>query len=352
MRAKDYIKEFKDDIKYLDVVERVIDDLYKLRHNESRTDEYHSRILTPDRRYEKLPNKASFVYNDGEIDRKIAFDLRFHLLNIVERDKSFGYIFYLLASERIKVFPALRLSLQNITPNESIINAAIKFDWDDVVEHIESLNNDTEKIRYLIKRKTESEQCGKDHETKRLEYKEELDVFAGKCQFEIDAIKELMTLQDNVCYTNETDTPSSPVTTKNKKLGGDNVGSRNEDGTNIYKYNESEMTKVYDFCKNTSVFSLSCVKFLNAIQEADFKDIFNHKKTTKSKLQYIIYIINLMRDSSGMYIPDKWYDDAVKSIGKKKGACSGANVGTRADEWKKKACGLISDKSKQPKSKE
>lgn len=104
-----------------------------------------------------------------------------------------------------------------------------------------------------------------------------------------------------------------------------------------YKYDSTTITAVYNFCINTDVFagSITATKFLEYIDCADLSRIYKERKTIKSKLKYIIYILsNIITNEDNC----DWYKVTATSVGATKGACSGANISD--DKWKNAAKAL------------
>jgi hypothetical protein len=201
MRAKDYIEKNKNSISHLEEVIQAITALYPLRSDEVATGEYHERILTADWRYQKYRysamdyelnksimagQKPVFTYNPGEIDKDIAPQVRLELLQAVEQDKSFGYLFYLLASEQNRN-PG-RLFTYDCVPDREEIEKAIGFDWDDAKEHLATIESYPGKLAYLLERKTAWLQKYRDTD------EDYSPTFAGNCRLEIKLIRELISL--------------------------------------------------------------------------------------------------------------------------------------------------------------
>jgi len=67
--------------------------------------------------YEEITN--AIPYQD-------AFNFRNHLFNVIESDKSFGYLFYLLASEKNRTEPHLLNNPIDCIPDKNIIEENIK----------------------------------------------------------------------------------------------------------------------------------------------------------------------------------------------------------------------------------
>lgn len=201
MRAKDYIEKNKNNISHLEEVIQAIAALYPLRNDEVATGEYHMRILTADWRYQKYRysamdyelnksimagQKPVFIYNPGEIDKDTAPAVRLELLQAVEHDKSFGYLFYLLASEQNRN-PG-RLFTYDCVPDRKEIEKAIGFDWDDTKEHLATIESYPGKLAYLLERKTAWLQKYRDTD------EDNSPTFAGNCRLEIELTKELMSI--------------------------------------------------------------------------------------------------------------------------------------------------------------
>ena len=179
MRAKDYIKQNEHKIKYLSEIQTIINDLYPHRDDKDYTLEYVLTRLCADVRYnskygvkvtkinllQKLfqkrvktiekeeINNNPFEYEENELNREIAFQVRYELLEVVREDKSFGYLFQILLeisnpdnedSQDWKTLNFRRLTIK-----------AIKYDFDDVLEHIATMENVQDKIDYLKRRRKE-----------------------------------------------------------------------------------------------------------------------------------------------------------------------------------------------------
>jgi hypothetical protein len=143
LRAKEYIEKNKDSITYLDETTRVINELLPIRNNMKKTEEYYYLKLTADKRYERYTEKLfksvrntddvdcpQFNLQEGEIVRDIASDFREQLFSIVEKDKSFGYIFYFLAGEKNRT-PYYSTHPIKCVPDAETITSAIQSYRDD-----------------------------------------------------------------------------------------------------------------------------------------------------------------------------------------------------------------------------
>jgi len=188
MRAKDYIVNNKSSIQHLAEIERVIEELSPLRHknggtdNEIGTKDYYESYLTPD----STGHKPLIQNKHKTIQRNIAVSFRSELLRVVADDKSFGYIYYLLQSvqNRFLAFPV------DCIPNRIIIEEAIAFCWEDLIEQIEPLKGISEKILYVEDKKTLWEQNDNYKNLQR-----NITSFGEKCQSEIKKLERRLQLQ-------------------------------------------------------------------------------------------------------------------------------------------------------------
>lgn len=188
-RAKDVLQNYKQKIPpYLLVdIERVLSDLYQIRDNENETDKYYNNILHADYRFVRNrivhDREHPFTYNEGEIDKSDAEDFRFHLLELVKNDPSFGYIFHQLGMDHNG--DPYSFITYDCVPKDPNILFHIKYTWEDLKETIINLP-DTEKLRILITAKAECQNSNFP-----IELKNE---FIEKCETEICMIRELMAL--------------------------------------------------------------------------------------------------------------------------------------------------------------
>ena len=188
-RAKDVLQNYKQKIPpYLLVdIERVLSDLYQIRDNKNETDRYYNNILHADYRFVRNrivhDREHPFTYNEGEIDKSDAKDFRFHLLELVKNDPSFGYIFHQLGMDHNG--DPYRFITYDCVPKDPNILFHIKYTWEDLKETIIDLP-DTEKLRILITAKAECQNSNFP-----IELKNE---FIEKCETEICMIRELMAL--------------------------------------------------------------------------------------------------------------------------------------------------------------
>ena len=190
-RAKDVLQNYKQKIPpYLLVdIERVLSDLYQIRDNENETDKYYNNILHADYRFVRNrivhDREHPFTYNEGEIDKSDAEDFRFHLLELVKNDPSFGYIFHQLGMDHNG--DPYSFITYDCVPKDPNILFHIKYTWEDLKETIINLP-DTEKLRILITAKAECQNSNFP-----IELKNE---FIEKCETEICMIREIMALPD------------------------------------------------------------------------------------------------------------------------------------------------------------
>lgn len=183
-RAKDVLQTLKEKIpsNILSDIERVLTDLYQIRDSESKTEEYYNRFLHADYRYQIRDRDYQFNYNEGEIDKNIAKEFRFHLLKLVKDDPSFGYIYYLLGVEQNCHWGSV---MYDCVPKEPNILFYIKYTWKDHEDAISNLP-ETEKLKALITVKAE---CRNSNFP--IDLKKE---FIEKCETEICMIREIMAL--------------------------------------------------------------------------------------------------------------------------------------------------------------
>lgn len=114
MRAKEYIEQNQSSIKHLGDIKRIISDLMPLRRSKEATGVYFNQVLTADIRkqnyllqkdlYEKKnimqqqkPELESFP---NEIPIEKSVELRDVLFQVIKEDDSFGYLFFLLGTEK------------------------------------------------------------------------------------------------------------------------------------------------------------------------------------------------------------------------------------------------------------
>lgn len=114
MRAKEYIERNQSSINYLNDVKRIIGDLMKLRKNKQGTDLYFNQILSTDIRrqnyllqrdlYEKnnamQPGEPQLENFNSEISIEKVAAIREILFQSIKDDKSFGYLFFILGTEK------------------------------------------------------------------------------------------------------------------------------------------------------------------------------------------------------------------------------------------------------------
>lgn len=107
-------------------------------------------------------------------------------------------------------------------------------------------------------------------------------------------------------------------------------------GINNLKKNNLDIVlinKIYNFCIETKVLdknTITNVDFINAVEIADFLNIYKHSKEMQSstKMRYIIYVLSKYNTSNN------WFMNAAHSINTEPTKCSGVNVPTK---WKNDA---------------
>ncbi|MDR1644786.1 MAG: hypothetical protein LBS05_03020 [Tannerellaceae bacterium] len=125
----------------------------------------------------------------------------------------------------------------------------------------------------------------------------------------------------------ETKTNPSPQPEAAKKLES-NTNAANTGEPQQYTLDMTKISAVYKFCIDTGVLDnaiVSDVKFINAVHEANFREIHAHaaSRGMKTKCTYIISVLS-------KFIPEnsrkEWYLKTAHSIGTEPTKCSGANV--------------------------
>ena len=102
MRAKEYLEINKERILYFDIVKSAIDALGRLRNNKIETEEYFNRYLFADARY--AAQKEEFELREGEVDDKLAQDVRINIMNAVCKDESFILAYNIIVMQKNKYF--------------------------------------------------------------------------------------------------------------------------------------------------------------------------------------------------------------------------------------------------------
>ena len=102
MRAKEYLEINKERILYYDIVKSAIDALGRLRNNKIETLEYFNRYLFADARY--AAQKEEFELREGEVDDKLAQDVRINIMNAVCKDESFILAYNIIVMQKNKYF--------------------------------------------------------------------------------------------------------------------------------------------------------------------------------------------------------------------------------------------------------
>jgi len=114
MRAKEYLHLHKQELKHAEIMGQVIKDLLPLRMNKDATCDYINNHLSADLRYQQYllqrelyergnamqQDEPKFESIEGEISMNIAAEVREGLFHIIEKDGSFGYLFYILGTEQ------------------------------------------------------------------------------------------------------------------------------------------------------------------------------------------------------------------------------------------------------------
>jgi hypothetical protein len=100
------------------------------------------------------PQYSEFELSPGAIEPQDAKDFRDELLKVISDDRySFGYLYYLLASEINREASTV---FYECVPFPDEISYAIKFDIDEVKKEIEAIDDLSEKLSRLMEWKEES----------------------------------------------------------------------------------------------------------------------------------------------------------------------------------------------------
>ncbi|WP_294081628.1 hypothetical protein [Proteiniphilum sp. UBA5384] len=104
MRAKEYLEVNKQKLAYYDQVKKVIYDLYPLRNNRQKTEEYCSRNLFTDLQDHQTSNStggppATDMNLESAIDCSIASQIRFSILKVINSDKTFLFAHNIIISK-------------------------------------------------------------------------------------------------------------------------------------------------------------------------------------------------------------------------------------------------------------
>src|SRR5690554_3313081 len=109
MRAKEYLEIYKSRITYYDIVKNCVYDLYKIRKDYLKTQEYFDERLFGDVRYRVMTNNlnctllvADFVLNENEIPISDVVCIRKEIMNVIYDDETFVYAYNILAIEKCK----------------------------------------------------------------------------------------------------------------------------------------------------------------------------------------------------------------------------------------------------------
>jgi len=148
MRAKDFI-EINSKHQFYNELQRAVNELSKFRIDKNATENYVELYFYQDRKYKRyredlkdwklnnLDDSQKPIYEEitNAIPYQDAFNFRNHLFKAIETDKSFGYLFYLLASEKNRTEPHLLNNPIDCIPDKNIIEENIKNYQDDYPKH-------------------------------------------------------------------------------------------------------------------------------------------------------------------------------------------------------------------------
>lgn len=108
MRAKEYLEFRKQDFFYFELVEKIIRDLYPLRCDRAKTEEYFNRYLFADAKYKA--NRHNEV-QEGEVEPTIAVEVRNEVRHAIRGDRSFVIAHNIIAEGRNKFYRSELMSL-------------------------------------------------------------------------------------------------------------------------------------------------------------------------------------------------------------------------------------------------
>ncbi|WP_288572154.1 hypothetical protein [Segatella copri] len=142
MRAKEKLIAQADKLAYAKEIDKILSDLLPLRLDKEATEDYYNNVLTPDIRKQnydlqlKMHERKNAMqieipteeHYQEELSLDIAKEIRKELFNIISEDKSFGYLYYLLGTERNAKKGNVPI---DCIPNRKTIKQTIKTNRDD-----------------------------------------------------------------------------------------------------------------------------------------------------------------------------------------------------------------------------
>ena len=178
MRAKDKISKNEFGFKNIDQIKTIIDLFYEVRDNYLETLALVISISEKPK-LKALLKEKSIKISENDFEMILTKEFRLQIFSFVDEDTSFGFLCDILQND-LKIAKIV-MDEKYLAKRKKHIEMAIKYDFDDVLEHIAKMKNNNEKIDYLnFKRKEYFQETGHREETG----------FPYFCLEEIEYIKE------------------------------------------------------------------------------------------------------------------------------------------------------------------
>jgi len=208
MNAANYLAKNKDNIRHYNEVKQVIDELKDHRTDFGKICLYCIENLINDKNIEDkqyLENqKDKYSYeprqNGNIVENEIKFnagfdwkkcaEIRQELIKVTEKDETYIVLYRFLLSEYAHLHESYSCTVEEYNKFARQAERAIKFDRDEPMEKLKTIENHNEKLTYLINRKTDY--LNESHKWKDLpEYN-----FLELCENEINRLQELQKIND------------------------------------------------------------------------------------------------------------------------------------------------------------
>jgi len=181
MRAKDKINKNELGFTNINQVKTIIDLFYSERDNYLETFALFISISEKPK-LEALFKEKNIKFSEIDIEKILKKDFRVQILCLIDEDVSYGFLCDILQND-LKIAKIV-MDEKYLAIRKKQIEMAIKYDFDDVLEHIAEMKNNNEKIDYLnFKRKEYFQEMGHREEVR----------FPYLCLEEIEYIKEAKT---------------------------------------------------------------------------------------------------------------------------------------------------------------
>jgi len=139
MRANDYLKTIEPNCDFYDILKKLIYEFAYYRNDKEGTERVYNFYLLQDKTRKKYldelkmwelleqdkNHKPTYYENTFGITHDIASHIRDLLFSAIENDKSFGYLFYLLASEKNRTEIFYQNNPIDCIPDKKLIEEAI-----------------------------------------------------------------------------------------------------------------------------------------------------------------------------------------------------------------------------------